>query len=102
MGYPGWMPDRHTDHGGRRAGAFLVLLALCGCDSLWQGFLSENPRSCVQNPGICQVGEVCNPQTRLCEGPMAGMVTVPGGTYLMGSSTMSVMGSSPDPDSRSD
>jgi len=40
---------------------------LGGCDALWGGFSHDNPAHCSSSANACQVDEICNAQTGLCD-----------------------------------
>ncbi len=47
--------------------ALLSLCSLAGCDSLWNGFTTGDPSSCVYSPSLCSSAQFCNSSTGKCE-----------------------------------
>lgn len=45
----------------------LVLGATAGCEALWGGLSVPAGENCVVSGSPCQVGQVCNPVTQLCQ-----------------------------------
>lgn len=46
-----------------------MTLGLSGCDTLWSGLLTADPRNCIRNPAACSAGEICDTVTEACVRP---------------------------------
>ena len=47
--------------------SLLSALSQSGCSSLWNGFTTGDPSSCVNTPTLCSQTQVCNRDTGMCE-----------------------------------
>src|SRR4051812_11052146 len=63
-----------------------IVLLTASCESLFGGFVADNPDNCVRNPALCPApDQACNAVTKECEPALIlSLVDPPGGSNVGG------------------